>query len=51
VLSTLALVLVLLWLAGMLTAYTLGGLVHILLVLAAVAMSVRIMQGRNALQG
>jgi hypothetical protein len=31
----------------MLTAYTLGGLVHLLLVLAAVAMSVRIMQGRN----
>jgi hypothetical protein len=49
VLGTLAVVLVVLWLLGILTSYTVGGLIHILLVIAIVAVLVRIIQGRNPL--
>jgi hypothetical protein len=48
-LYTLAIVLVFLWLLGLLTSTTLGGLVHILLVLALVAVLLRIISGRRAL--
>ncbi len=50
-LSTLIVVLVVLWLLGVTTAYTLGGFVHILLVLAVIVMLVRIIQGRNPIRG
>jgi len=50
-LSTLIVVLVVLWLLGVVTSYTLGGFIHILLVLAVIVMLVRILQGRNPLQG
>lgn len=46
-LSTIALVLVVLWLLGYVTAYTMGGFIHILLVLAIVVVLVRLIQGRR----
>jgi hypothetical protein len=46
-LFTIAFILIILWLLGMVTAYTLGGLIHILLVLAIVAVLIRIIQGRS----
>ena len=50
-LSTLVIVLVVLWLLGMVTSYTLGGFIHILLVIAVVVVLLRIIQGRNPLAG
>jgi hypothetical protein len=46
-LETLAVVLVLLWLLGLVSSYTLGGLIHLLLVLAIVVVLVRVIQGRK----
>ena len=46
-LSTIAVVLILLWLFGMVSAYTMGGLIHVLLVVAVIMMLVRIIQGRR----
>jgi hypothetical protein len=46
-LETLALVLVLLWLLGLVSSYTMGGLIHILLVVAIVVILVRVIQGRR----
>jgi len=48
-LETLAVVLVLLWLLGFVTSYTMGGLIHILLVIAVVVILVRLIQGRRAI--
>jgi hypothetical protein len=48
-LMTLVVVLVVLWLLGMVTAYTMGGLIHILLVIAIVVVLVRVIQGRKPL--
>ena len=50
-LTTIIVVLLALWLLGVTTAYTLGGLVHILLVIAIVVVLLRVIQGRNPLQG
>lgn len=44
---TIAVVLLVLWLLGMVTSYTLGGFIHILLVLAVVAILIRLIQGRS----
>jgi hypothetical protein len=44
---TIAVILIVLWLLGMVTSYTLGGFIHILLVLAIIAVLVRLIQGRN----
>jgi len=44
---TLVVILVVLWLLGMVTTYTLGGLLHILLVIAIVLLLVRVIQGRG----
>jgi Family of unknown function (DUF5670) len=44
---TVAVILVILWLLGMVTSYTLGGFVHILLVLAIVVVIIRVIQGRK----
>ena len=44
---TIAVLLLILWLLGMISSYTLGGFIHILLVLAIVAVLIRIIQGRN----
>jgi hypothetical protein len=46
-LYTLAVVLILLWLVGLLTSYTLGGLIHVLLVIAIVAVLLRVIRGRK----
>ncbi len=46
-LETIAAVLVLLWLVGLVSSYTLGGLIHILLVIAVVVVLVRVIQGRR----
>jgi len=50
-LSTLLIVLLVLWLLGVVTSYTLGGFIHILLVIAVVTVLLRIIQGRSPLQG
>ncbi len=44
---TIAVILLVLWLLGMVSSYTLGGFIHILLVLAIIAVLVRLIQGRN----
>lgn len=48
-LYTIAVVLLILWLLGLVTSYTLGGFVHILLVVAVVMILVNIISGRRAL--
>jgi len=44
---TIAVVLLILWILGLVSSYTLGGFIHILLILAIVAVLVRVIQGRN----
>ena len=46
-LYTIAVVLVLLWLLGLATSYTMGGLIHILLVIAVISVLIRLIHGRN----
>ena len=46
---TIAVVLVALWALGLVTSYTLGGFIHILIVLAVIAVAVRLIQGRRVL--
>jgi hypothetical protein len=46
-LYTIAVVLILLWLLGVVTSYTLGGFIHLLLVIALISILVRIIQGRS----
>ncbi len=51
VLTTLLVVLLVLWLLGMVTSYTLGGFIHLLLVIAIIVVLLRVIQGRNPLRG
>jgi hypothetical protein len=44
---TIAVLLLILWLLGMISSYTLGGFIHILLVLAIIVVLIRIIQGRS----
>ena len=44
---TIAVVLLILWLLGMVSSYTLGGFVHLLLVLAVVVVLIQVIQGRR----
>jgi hypothetical protein len=44
---TIAIILVILWVLGLVTSYTLGGFVHILLVLAIIVILIRVIQGRR----
>jgi hypothetical protein len=46
-LETIAIILIVLWLLGMVSAYTMGGFIHILLVLAIIVILVRVVQGRR----
>ena len=46
-LSTIALILIVLWLLGMVSSYTMGGFIHILLVVAIVVFLIRVIQGRR----
>ncbi len=48
-LETIAVVLVILWLLGMVSSYTLGGFIHILLVIAVIVVIVRVILGRDPL--
>ena len=50
-LSALIVILLILWLLGIVTSYTMGGLIHILLVVAIVVVLLRVIQGRNPLRG
>lgn len=47
-LYTLALIMVIAWLLGLISSYTLGGFIHILLIAAIIAVLVRLLQGKNA---
>jgi hypothetical protein len=44
---TIAVILLILWLLGMVSSYTLGGFIHILLVLAVIVILIRVIQGRS----
>ncbi|NTV16914.1 MAG: lmo0937 family membrane protein [Chlorobiaceae bacterium] len=46
-LETIAIILVVLWLLGLVTSYTMGGLIHALLVIAIVVILIRVIQGRR----
>jgi hypothetical protein len=43
---TIAIILLVLWLVGMVSSYTLGGFLHVLIILAVIAVIVRLIQGR-----
>jgi hypothetical protein len=44
---TVFLVLIVLWMVGVVSAYTLGGFIHVLLVLAVIALLIQLIQGRR----
>ena len=46
-LETIAIILIVLWLLGMVTSYTIGGFIHILLVIAIIMFLIRIINGRR----
>ena len=47
-LETIAILLLVLWLLGMITSFTLGGFIHILLVIAIITILFRVISGRSA---
>jgi hypothetical protein len=49
-LTTIAIILLVLWLLGIVSSYTIGGFIHILLVVAVIMFLVRIIQGRNPVE-
>ncbi len=48
-LESIAIILVILWVLGLVSAYTLGGFIHILLVIAVIVIILRVIQGRKVL--
>jgi hypothetical protein len=44
---TIAVILMILWLLGLVTSYTMGGFIHVLLVVAVIVVLIRIIQGRK----
>ena len=46
-LQTIAVILVILWLLGVVSSYTMGGFIHVLLVIAVVVILIRLIQGRR----
>lgn len=48
-LITIAVILIALWLLGLITSFTLGGFIHILLVVAIIVILVRVIRGKNPL--
>ena len=46
-LETIAVILIILWLLGLVSSYTMGGLIHLLLVIAIVVILLRVIQGRR----
>lgn len=45
---TIAVILLILWLLGLITAHTMGGVIHVLLAIALVVVLIRVLQGRRA---
>lgn len=48
-LETIVVILIVLWLLGMVSSYTMGGLIHVLLVIAVIVVLLRLVQGRRVL--
>lgn len=48
-LETIVVILIILWILGLVSSYTMGGLIHVLLVIAVVIILVRVIQGRKPL--
>lgn len=48
-LETVAVILIILWLLGLVSSYTMGGFIHILLVIAIIVIVLRVIQGRRVL--
>lgn len=48
-LYTIAIILIVLWLLGLVTSYTIGGFIHVLIVVAVIMLLVRLAQGRRVL--
>jgi len=46
-LETVAVILIVLWLLGLVSSYTMGGLIHVLLVIAVVVILIRVIRGRR----
>ena len=46
-LETIAIILVILWILGLVSSYTMGGFIHALLIIAVVVVLVRVIQGRS----
>lgn len=46
-LETIAIILIILWLLGLVSSYTMGGMIHVLLVIAVVVILLRVIQGRR----
>jgi hypothetical protein len=46
-LYTIAIILIVFWLLGLVTSYTLGGFIHVLLVIAIVVIAIQVIQGRR----
>jgi hypothetical protein len=46
-LETIAIILIILWLLGLVSSYTMGGFIHILLVVAIIVIVIRLVQGRR----
>jgi hypothetical protein len=46
-LETIAIILIILWVLGLVTSYTMGGFIHVLLVLAVIVILIRVIQGRR----
>ena len=46
-LYTIAIILIILWLLGIVSSYTIGGFIHVLLVIAIIAILLRLISGRN----
>ena len=46
-LETIAIILIILWILGLVSSYTMGGFIHILLVIAIVVIVIRLIQGRS----
>ncbi|HEY4518007.1 MAG TPA: lmo0937 family membrane protein [Candidatus Paceibacterota bacterium] len=49
-LTTIAVVLIVLWLLGLVTSYTIGGFIHILLVIAIIMVLIRLINGENPIK-
>lgn len=46
-LTTIAVILILLWLVGLITSYTIGGFIHLLLIIAIIMILIRVIKGKS----